>query len=102
MKNLFKKNKKLEVIKVDENGNVIDPSPKKEKGKDLGKKLLIGALGLVGGVIAFVGVGVAMAYADEKSSDSNTIDTGDSTWNGAPNEDQSDTSETESTGTSEE
>lgn len=102
MKNLFKKNKKLEVIKMDDDGHVIDPEPKKEKGKGLGKKLLIGALGLVGGVIAFVGVSVAMAYADKKSSDSNTIDTVDSTWNGAPNEDQSDTSETESTGTSEE
>lgn len=99
---LFKKNKKLEVIKMDDDGNVIDPKQKKEKGKDLGKKLLIGALGLVGGVIAFVGVGVAMAYADEKSSGSNTIDVVDGTITFTPNEDQSNDSEAESTGTSEE
>lgn len=101
MKNLFKKNKKLEVIKVDENGNVIDPSPKKEKGKGLGKKLLIGALGLVGGVIAFVGVGVAMAYADEKSSENTGFE--DGTIETVSDVDSSnEETETESTGTSEE
>jgi len=98
---LFKKKNKPEVIKVDDDGKVIDPSPKKEKGKGLGKKLLIGALGLAGGVIAFVGVGVAMAYADEKSSGSNTIDVGDGTITFTPNEDQSNESGTESTGTEE-
>lgn len=99
---LFKKNKKLEVIKMDENGNVINPKQKKEKGKDLGKKLLIGALAIIGGTIAFVGVGAAMAIVDEKSSGSDTIDVGDGTITFTPNEDQSNKSETESTGTSEE
>ena len=99
---LFKKKNKPEVIKVDENRNVINPNAKKEKGKDLGKKLLIGALGAVGGLIAFVGVGVAMTLVDEKSSGSNTIDVGDGTITFTPNDDQSNESETESTGTSEE
>lgn len=98
---LFKKNKKLEVIKVDENGKVIDPEPKKEKGKDLGKKLLIGALGLVGGAIAFVGVGVAMAYVDEKSSENTGFE--DGTIETVSDVDSSnEETETESTGTSEE
>lgn len=98
---LFKKNKKLEVIKVDENGKVIDPKPKKEKGKDLGKKLFIGALGLVGGVIAFVGVGVAMAYADEKSSENTGFE--DGTIETVSDVDSSNKeTETESNGTSEE
>lgn len=99
---LFKKNKKLEVIKMDDNGKVIDPNAKKEKRKDLVKKVAIGLLGLAGGVVAFVGVGVAMAFVDEKSSGSDTIDVGDGTITFTPNEDQSNESETESTGTSEE
>lgn len=101
MKNLFKKNKKLEVIKMDDNGNVINPEPKKEKGKGLGKKLLIGALGLVGGAIAFVGVGVAMAYVDEKSSENTGFE--DGTIETVSDVDSSsEETETESTGTSEE
>lgn len=101
MKNLFKKNKKLEVIKMDDNGNVINPEPKKEKGKGLGKKLLIGALGLVGGAIAFVGVGVAMAYVDEKSSENTGFK--DGTIETVSDVDSSsEETETESTGTSEE
>ena len=101
MKNLFKKNKKLEVIKVDEDGKVIDPKPKKEKGKDLGKKLLIGALGAVGGLIAFVGVGVAMTYVDEKSSENTGFE--DGTIETVSDVDSSnEETETESTGTSEE
>lgn len=101
MKNLFKKKNKLEVIKVDENGKVIDPEPKKEKGNGLGKKLLIGALGLVGGVIAFVGVGVAMAYVDEKSSENTGFE--DGTIETVSDVDSSnEETETESTGTSEE
>ena len=76
MKNLFKKNKKLEVIKMDDNGNVINPEPKKEKGKGLGKKLLIGALAIIGGTIAFVGVGAAMAFVDEKSSENTGFEDG--------------------------
>lgn len=98
---LFKKKNKTEVIKVDDDGNVINPSPKKDKGKDLGKKLLIGALGLVGGVIAFVGVGVAMAYADEKSSENTGFE--DGTIETVSDTDSSNEEiETESTGTSEE
>ena len=98
---LFKKNKKLEVIKVDENGKVIDPSTKKEKGKNLGKKLLIGALGLAGGVAAFIGVGVAMALADEKSSENTGFE--DGTIETVSDVDSSnEETETESTGTSEE
>ena len=98
---LFKKKNKPEVIKVDENGKVIDPKPKKEKGKDLGKKLLIGTLGLVGGVIAFVGVGVAMAYADDKSSGNTGFE--DGTIETVSDADSSsESTETESTGTSEE
>lgn len=98
---LFKKNKKLEVIKVDENGKVIDPKPKKEKGKGLGKKLLIGALGLAGGVAAFIGVGVAMALADEKSSENTGFE--DGTIETVSDVDSSnEETETESTGTSEE
>lgn len=101
MKNLFKKNKKLEVIKVDEDGKVIDPSPKKEKGKGLGKKLLIGALGLAGGVIAFIGVGVAMTLVDEKSSENTGFE--DGTIETVSDVDSSnEETETESTGTSEE
>lgn len=101
MKNLFKKNKKLEVIKMDDNGNVINPEQKKEKGKGLGKKLLIGALGLVGGAIAFVGVGVAMAYVDEKSSENTGFE--DGTIETVSDVDSSnEETETESTGTSEE
>lgn len=98
---LFKKNKKLEVIKVDENGKVIDPKPKKEKGTGLGKKLLIGALGLAGGVAAFIGVGVAMALADEKSSENTGFE--DGTIETVSDVDSSnEETETESTGTSEE
>ena len=98
---LFKKNKKLEVIKVDENGKVIDPKPKKEKGKGLGKKLLIGALGLAGGVAAFIGVGVAMALVDEKSSENTGFE--DGTIETVYDVDSSnEETETESTGTSEE
>jgi len=98
---LFKKKNKPEVIKVDDDGNVVNPSPKKDKGKDLGKKLLIGALGLVGGVIAFVGVGVAMAYADEKSSENTGFE--DGTIETVSDTDSSNEEiETESTGTSEE
>lgn len=98
---LFKKKNKTEVIKVDDDGNVINPSPKKDKGKDLRKKLLIGALGLVGGVIAFVGVGVAMAYADEKSSENTGFE--DGTIETVSDTDSSNEEiETESTGTSEE
>jgi len=98
---LFKKKNKTEVINVDDDGNVINPSPKKDKGKDLGKKLLIGALGLVGGVIAFVGVGVAMAYADEKSSENTGFE--DGTIETVSDTDSSNEEiETESTGTSEE
>ena len=101
MKNLFKKNKKLEVIKMDDNGNVINPEPKKEKGKGLGKKLIIGALGLVGGAIAFVGVSVAMAYVDEKSSENTGFE--DGTIETVSDVDSSnEETETESTGTSEE
>ena len=98
---LFKKKNKTEVIKVDDDGNVINPSPKKDKGKDLGKKLLIVALGLVGGVIAFVGVSVAMAYADEKSSENTGFE--DGTIETVSDTDSSNEEiETEFTGTSEE
>lgn len=98
---LFKKKNKPEVIKVDENGKVIDPKPKKEKGKDLGKKIAIGLLGLAGGIIAFVGVGVAMAYADEKSSENTGFE--DGTIETTSDVDSSnEEAETESTGTSEE
>ena len=98
---LFKKNKKLEVIKMDDNGNVIDPEPKKEKGKDLGKKLLIGAFGLVGGAIAFIAAGVAMAYVDEKSSENTRFE--DGTIETVSDVDSSNKeTETESTETSEE
>lgn len=98
---LFKKKNKPEVIKVDENGKVIDPKPKKEKGKDLGKKLLIGALGLIGGVIAFAGVGVAMAYADEKSSENTGFENG-TVETVSDTDSSNEETETESTGTSEE
>lgn len=98
---LFKKNKKLEVIKVDDNGNVINPEPNKEKGKGLGKKLLIGALGAVGGLIAFIGVGVAMTLVDEKSSENTEFE--DGTIETVSDVDSSsEETETESTETSEE
>lgn len=97
---LFKKNNKLEEVKMDENGNVINPEPKKEKGKDLGKKLLIGAIGAIGGVVTFVLVGVAMAAAGGDSSDTNTGD--EVTENGSDSTDLSEVSGTEATGTSEE
>lgn len=101
MKNLFKKNKKLEVIKVDDNGNVINPKPNKEKGKGLGNELLMVALGAVGGLIAFVGVGVAMAYVCEKSSENTEFE--DGTIETVSDVDSSnEETETESTGTSEE
>lgn len=98
---LFKKNKKLEVIKMDDNGKVIDPKPKKEKGKGLVKKVVIGLLGLAGGVAAFVGVGVAMALVDEKSSENTGFE--DGTIETVSDVDSSnEETETESTGTSEE
>ena len=97
---LFKKNHKLEEVKMDENGNVINPEPKKEKGKDLGKKLLIGAIGAIGGVVTFVLVGVAMAAAGGDSSDTNTGD--EVTENGSDSTDSSEGTGTEATGSSEE
>ena len=97
---LFKKNNKPEEVKMDENGNVINPEPKKEKGKDLGKKLLIGAIGAIGGVVTFVLVGVAMGLAaDSKSSD--TVDAGNDCTS-CSDESSSGEASTEATGTSEE
>ena len=97
---LFKKNNKPEEVKKDENGNIVNPEQKTGKGKNIGKKVLIGAIGAIGGVVTFVLVGVAMALAaDSKSSD--TVDAGD---DGASCSDESSSEETvtESTGTSEE
>ena len=97
---LFKKNHKLEEVKMDENGNVINPEPKSGKGKGMLKKVAIGLIGLAGGAIAFCAVGVAMAAAGGDSSDTNTGD--EVIENGSDSTDSSEGTGTEATGTSEE
>ena len=97
---LFKKNNKLEEVKIDENGNVINPEPKSGNGKGVLKKAVIGLLGLAGGAIAFCAVGVAMAAVGGDSSDTNTGD--EVTENESDSTDSSEGSGTEATGTSEE
>lgn len=64
--------KKADVVKVDDNGKVVEDEKKKIDWKDIGKKALIGLACAVGGVIAFVAVGAAMCVVSnsEESDDS--------------------------------
>lgn len=62
--------KKADVIKMDDNGNVIEVEKKKIDWKGIGKAVLFGVTSAVVGIIAFCAVGAAMcAVSDSEESD---------------------------------
>lgn len=99
---LFKKNKKAEEVKKDENGEVINLHPEKAgKGKKILKKVAIGLGAAAVGFVTFCAVGVAMAYSNEEASCTTEPENGDADVSDDGYSDSADGSATENTGTEE-
>lgn len=97
---LFKKNKKAEEVKKDENGEVIDLHPEKA-GKKILKKVAIGLGAAAVGFVTFCAVGVAMAYSSDDSSCTTEPENGETDVSDDGYSDSADGSATENTGTEE-
>lgn len=90
-----KKNKVPVEVKTDENGNPILPEEKKNDVKAIGKKVLVGVGLVLGSILAFVAVGLAMDAHDGSSEDISFdgTDSVDSVGEGASNTGSSEGSE---------
>lgn len=93
---LFKKNKKEEVVLVDENGNPVQKEKGNGKGKQIVKKVLFGLCAAGVGVATFIAVGLALgATADSEEETSNWVGDGST---GTTEENCSESSDGETSG----
>ena len=71
--------KKADVVKVDNNGNVINEVEKKKiDWKGIGRAVLFGVTSAVVGIIAFCAVGAAMCAISDSEESDESCDSNDS------------------------
>ena len=76
--------KKADVIKMDENGEIVEVEKKKIDWKGIGKTVLFGVTSAVVGIIAFCAVGAAMCtVSDSEESDDSCDSTVSDSFSGS-------------------